>query len=149
MAVLVLACLLTAAAPPKASIASLEADLDAISKLIVANAERTSTAASIRDTIVSTVKRIWNSVTGGKVQRHEENVEVASERQCKIDEASCTATQCRSRTCANADLTCFSGNAQTCITSDWCRRAFAKNQPFKSFTSASKRIHRTTKNSKT
>ena len=33
MAVLVLPCLLTAAAPPKASINSLEADLDAISKL--------------------------------------------------------------------------------------------------------------------
>ena len=50
-----------------------------------------------------------------RLRRHEENVEVASERQCKIDDASCTATQCRSRTCANADLTCFSGNDQTCI----------------------------------
>ena len=55
MAVLVLPCLLAAAATPAASITSLQADLDAISALIVANAERTD---------VATVDATWDADEG-------------------------------------------------------------------------------------
>ena len=146
MAALVLACLLTAAAPPKASINSLEADLDAISKLIVANAERTSTATAasadratltrqdaMRDLRVVDIDTDASGVTGTTQNT------IGTRRLVKAGDDGI----CRSRACADADLTCYAGTTTpaNCITSDWCRMTFfptstvsrVNGVPFKDF----------------
>ena len=116
MAVLVLPCLLAAAAPPGASIAALQSDLDEIARLIM-NAERAS---------VLKIDKLDSEVTctGSTCDDSDTTCDPTGSNLGCSD-----GTECRDRTCANLDLGCHPDvNPEWCMRPGWCTETFANTR---------------------